>query len=384
MQVNDSRLLIIVNDPGFFVSHRLPIAIAAQRMGYSVHVATADGKAVETIRKYGLVHHAIDINRSGKNPLVEIRTLHSLWKLTVKVRPDILHLVTIKPVIYGGVIARFTRVPSVVVAISGLGTIFTAQGILNSLLRALVRALYRIVLGHKNMHAIFQNPNDRDVLLGLNVLDGTRTSLVSGSGVDLEKYHHLPEPEGDPIIVFAARLLISKGVLDFIEAVRILKARRNDFRAWLVGMPDKENPDTISDQDLEAWQSEQIIEYLGFRDDMPELLAMTSIVTLPSYYGEGLPKILIEAAACGRPVVTTDHPGCRDAILPDKTGLLVPIKDSKMLADALERLLVDKSLRKSMGGAARRLAEERFGVESVVEKHLEIYQFLLESTRVDG
>ena len=187
-----------------------------------------------------------------------------------------------------------------------------------------------------------------------------------------------PEPNGKPVVTFASRLLKEKGVLEFVEASRILNERSIPARFWLLGQPDRGNPSSINYEDVVRWQREGLIEYLGYRTDIADVFSITNLVILPSYR-EGLPKVLIEAGACGRAIVTTNVPGCRDAIEPNVTGLLVPVKDAKALADGIERLLNDTDLRHSMGAAGRELAEKEYGIEKVVEAHLKIYQELMES-----
>jgi glycosyltransferase involved in cell wall biosynthesis len=203
--------------------------------------------------------------------------------------------------------------------------------------------------------------------------------LIKGSGVALGRYRVVPEPCGRPIVVFASRLLVTKGVREFVQAARLLRQRGAAARFWLVGKIDEGNPLTIDEAEYARWQQQGDVEILGHRTDMPEIFAQASIVALPSYYGEGVPKVLLEAAACGRPVVTTDHPGCRDAIRENLTGLLVPAQDARSLADAIETLLVDPGKRKAMGAAARAYAEQEFDVNSVVGRHLRLYRDLLGS-----
>ena len=325
------------------------------------------------------MYHCLPISRSGTKPWKELYSLWALWRLFRRLKPDLLHLVTIKPVLYGGLMARLAGVPAVVVAISGLGSVFVTRRGTVQWLRYGVELLYRVALGHPRLRAIFQNPDDQAMLIGLGAIRNDQTILIRGSGVSLADYPVKPEPEGKPVVTFASRLLREKGVFEFVEAARILKERGVQSRFWLVGEPDPGNPSSISRGEMEHWQQEGIIEPLGFRTDIADVFAHSNLVVLPSYYGEGLPKVLIEAAATGRAIITTDQPGCRDAIGPNVTGLLVPVRDATALADAIERLLSDADLRQSMGAAGRKLAEREFGIDKVVEAHLKIYQELTES-----
>ena len=370
------KLLIIVNAPEFFLSHRLPLALAAREIGYSVQIATGPGSACKQIRQLGFVHHLLPLSRSGTNPWGELHCVWALWRLMRRIKPDLLHLVTIKPVLYGGLIARLAGVPAVLVAISGLGSVFVARSGAISCLRRGVLLLYRLALGHPHLRAIFQNSNDQSLLTGFGVIRDEQAVLIRGSGVDLADYPMIQEPTGIPVVTLASRLLKEKGVLEFVDAARILKDRGVTSRFWLVGSPDDGNPSSVSDKDIEHWRECGLIEPLGFRTDISKVLANSNLVVLPSYYGEGLPKVLIEAAAVGRAIITTDRPGCRDAIEPDETGLLVSARDPIALADAIEHLLANSTLRQSMGNAGRELAEREFGIEKVVKAHLQIYQEL--------
>ena len=370
------KLLFIVNVDWFFVSHRLPIALAAVREGYEVHLGTALTDKASELRQAGIVVHDLPISRSGTNPFAELAALKAIFSLLGQVQPDIVHLVTSKSVLYGGLIARIKKVPAVVASISGLGFMFIASGIKSALMRSAASLLYRIALGKKNIRVIFQNPDDRDIFLHMGGLTPEKTVIIRGSGVDLAEYPALPEPEGVPVVTMAARLLWDKGVGEFVAAARLLKDMGVNARFQLIGDPDTHNPASVSAEILATWRSGRIIELLGFRSDIAQLFSRSNIVVLPSYR-EGLPKVLIEAAACGRAVVTTDVPGCRDAITPGVTGLLVPVRDAQRLADAIQKLLANHSLRQSMGKAGRLLAEEAFDIRRVVDKHLAIYQDLM-------
>ncbi|MBO9356465.1 glycosyltransferase [Bordetella petrii] len=369
------RLLFVVNNPAFFLSHRLPLALAAQRAGYEVHVATMAGASVPRITAHGLVHHAIPMTRSGKHPLQELRTVWALFRLFRQLRPDLVHLVTIKPVLYGGIAARLARVPAVVSAISGLGFVFVARGAKAALVRRVVATLYRLALGHRNSCVVFQNANDRDTLRDLRAVRGQQVVMIRGSGVDLAAYAVVAEPPPPVTALMVARLLRDKGVLEFVEAARLLQRQGAGVRMLLAGGIDPGNPASVTQAEVDGWQREGSVETLGERSDIAELYAASHIAVLPSYR-EGLPRSLIEAAACGRAVVTTDVPGCRDAIEPGQTGLLVPPRDAQALAEAIGRLAADATLRGQLGQAGRRLAEREFDIEDVCRRHLDIYRTL--------
>lgn len=372
------KLLLVVNDAAFFLSHRLPIAKAAVAAGYEVHVALGGVEDVHRrqIFESGLTLHELPLSRSGRNLFSEIILFISILTLFRTVKPDVLHLVTIKPVIYGGIAARLTRIRRVVAAISGLGFVFVARGTLNKAFRGLITLSYRLALRRRKTVVIFQNPDDRDAMVHLGAISREQARLIRGSGVDLDAYPYCPEPESVPVVCFAARLLKDKGICEFVEAARILKSRgvRAHFKA--IGDIDHNNPASITEEQLCKWKSEGVVEFPGFLRDIASQYIQSHVVCLPSYR-EGLPKSLLEAAACGRPVVTTDVPGCRDAIEVNRSGWLVPVRDSLTLADTLESLLLNREKRREMGDFGRRLAEREFSIEKVVDTHMRIYSELL-------
>jgi glycosyltransferase involved in cell wall biosynthesis len=375
------RLLFVVNVDWFFLSHRLPIALEASRSGYEVHLATAITDKLDILKNHDLVVHPLALDRSGMNLVSALRTFVQIWQLFRFVKPNLVHLVTIKPVVLGGLAARLARVPAVVVAISGLGFVFVAQGWLATLRRWLVGGLYRVVFGHSNLKVIFQNQDDQFQVTKLTGLPTQSMVLIRGSGVDLEQYRYMPLPDDRlPVVMLAGRLLVDKGVREFVQAAKILKNAGVMARFVLVGTLDPDNPSSLSEHELMHWADEGVVELWGQRPDMYQALAESQIVVLPSYR-EGLPKILIEAAACGRVVVTTDVPGCRDAILPGITGFLVPVCDDQALAENILQLLENRVLCESMGKAGRVFAERVFDVRQVVEKHLQIYNELLEKVK---
>lgn len=375
IQLTAQKFLFVVNAPEFFLSHRLPIALAAREAGYEVHVATANGDAVRAIRRSGFIHHTVAIARSGQNPLAELGSIIGLYQLFREIRPDLVHLITIKPVLYGGIAARLAAVPAVVAAVSGLGTVFVAQSTAARARRALVSWLYRLAFSQRRLAVIFQNPDDRDGLLAIGAVEQGQVRMIRGSGVNLASYPFVPEPKGTIIVVMAARLLRDKGVYEFVEAARLLKTRGVEVVMRLIGAPDPGNPTSVEKSEVDGWAAEGVVELPGFRTDVAKQYQAANIVCLPSYR-EGLPKSLVEAAACGRAVVTTDVPGCRDAITPGETGLLVPVRNAVALADAIQSLIEDCDLRKKMGQAGRALAEDSFAIEKIVDQHLRIYEDL--------
>lgn len=374
------RLLFVVNVDWFFLSHRLPLALAAVAQGFDVHIAAGVTDKVEELQGYGFTLHSIDLDRRSSGACNAVVTFWQIWQVYKKVRPDIVHLVTIKPVILGGIAARFAGISAVVFAVSGLGFVFLAQGKKAEIRRLVVGLLYRFAFGQDNIIVVFQNPDDKASLMSLAHLPLVKVRIIRGSGVDLRQYSKKPLPNSVPIVLLAARLLADKGVREFVQAARLLQysmpAGERCVRFVLVGSIDPDNPASLTESELMNWADEGVVELWGQRSDMPQVLESSYLVVLPSYR-EGLPKVLIEAAAIGRAVITTDVPGCRDAIEDGITGILVPVKNPEALAHAIKQLLDDPVRCKLMGMAARALAERAFDVKSVVAEHIKIYDELM-------
>ena len=374
--MSDKKLLFLVNVDWFFVSHRLGIAKAAIEEGYEVHVATSITNQAAIIRDHGLILHELKISRSGSKILGNLKTFFEIIKIFKEVNPKLVHLVTIKPVILGGIAARFTKIHGVVAAVSGLGSSFLDTGIYGKIKRFFIKRFYKISLSNLNILVICQNQNDIEDVQKISNLPLINFSLIEGSGVSLTKFRYSEDDNEIPNVIMASRLLRDKGVMEFANAARILKESNINLKMILVGEPDPENPSSITRSQVTAWQKEGILEYWGYKDDMENILQQSSIVVLPSYR-EGFPKILMEAAACGRAVITTDVPGCRDAIYNGVTGVLVPERNSLELANSIKELAINPNLYKEMGKRGRKMAESRFDVDNVISKHFKIYNQVL-------
>jgi glycosyltransferase involved in cell wall biosynthesis len=375
------RICFIINTLAFFNSHRLPLALEAVKTGYDVHIITnLDSEEAEHFSEF--TYHHVGFTRSGQNPFVELSSLLRIFLLLKKIKPSLVHLVTIKPVLYGGIAARLAGIEAIVAAISGLGSVFSAKEGFGLIRLRVVRYLYQIALNHKKLAVIFQNSDDREKLLLTEAVHSQNTFMIRGSGVSLSDYPCTPESSQLPIVSMAARLLKEKGVCEFVDAARILKSRGISVQMQVIGSPDLGNPFSVTEKDISDWHDENIVHFLGFRKDISSLYSQSNIVCLPSYYGEGLPKSLIEAAACGRAVITTDMPGCRDAITPNVTGLLIPPRDAVALADAIQILIENPAKRHAMAKAGRELAEEAFTIENVIRQHFRIYEELLSNVNV--
>jgi glycosyltransferase involved in cell wall biosynthesis len=366
------KILYIVNVDWFFVSHRLPIALAAIANGFEVHIACAITDKKEMLEELGVHVHPLLLSRSGINVFSEFKALMGMYEIIHFVKPSIVHTITIKPVLYGNILARILKIPVRISSISGLGFVFIDQRIKTRVFRIFVSLLYRFSL-HNSKAIIFQNNEDKEIIKGLGAINANQDVMIRGSGVDLNKYVCFPEPDGIPVVMFVARLLHDKGVCEFAEAARIIQKKNIIIRMVLVGDIDLGNPNSVSTKQVDTWVNLSLLEHWGHSNNIPETMAKANLIVLPSYR-EGLPKSLIEAAACGRAVITTDVPGCRDAIESGKTGLLVEVKSSESLAKAIIDLVEDKDLRTIFSVNGRALAEESFSIDDVISKHLSIYQ----------
>lgn len=370
------RLLIVINVDWFFVSHRLPIAQAALAAGWDVHVATKMTEPIEQLKRHGFVVHPLRLERSDANPVAILASALEIFRLFSKVDPDVVHLVTIKPVLLGGLAARLARVPAVVFAFSGLGHVFSSNGIRGRARRVLVVGAYRLALGVRRRKLLFQNEWDMSTIVAATNASRNECVLIPGSGFDVDAVAVSSLPKGKTKYLMASRLLRSKGVLEFVEAAKILSRERQDVLFQLVGEVDSSNPASLTPEEFEEIASSGYVEVLGFRRDVPDLIRDSHVVVLPSYYAEGLPKVLIEAAALARAVVTTDMPGCKAAVDEGRTGILVPPQSVDDLVDALRLLADDRDLVQKMGQAGRQRAEAIFRVQDVVQTHLRIYDEL--------
>lgn len=368
------RLLFFVSEDWFFCSHRLPLALAAIRDGFDVTVVTRERSHGHIIRNAGIQLIPFEIARRGMNPFAEVLTILKLVSIYRQEQPDVVHHVAMKPVLYGSIAARAAGVVRVVNALTGLGWIFIARNFTVSILRKLVQQMLRMLLGRGIV--IVQNPDDMALLEKIGVAR-THIRLIRGSGVDLTEFAPHTARSETPVILLVSRMLWDKGVGEFVQAARLLKQQGIVARFALVGGPDEENPASIPEATLQSWVAEEIVEWWGHRQDMPSVYAQAAIACLPSYR-EGLPKALLEAAACGLPIVTTDVPGCREVVLNDETGFLVPERNVDMLMSSLRRLIENADLRMAMGKAGRLLVEQEFSIERVSSQTLDIYRQLLQ------
>jgi len=372
VQQERQKILFVVNDAGFFVSHRLRLAKEARAKGFETLVACGAASGEAALAEHGIRTRPFTLSRSGFNPISEWRSYRALLRIYREEAPDIVHHVTIKPVLYGTIAARSARVPGVVNAISGLGFIFTQQGAVAGMKRRLVNLLYRFALRHPNMHVIFQNREDLRDFIDATALPEQRLHLIRGSGVDLDEFPLTPEPPLPPTFVLVARMLRDKGVGEFVAAARLLRAQHPEWRFQLAGGIDAGNPSSVTEAELQAWNNQGSVEWLGHRSHIRAVLQAAHVVCLPSYR-EGLPKSLLEAAAVGRAMIAADVPGCREVVRDGITGLLVPPRDCTALADAMQRLGQDASLRNRLARAAHERALALYSIEDVIHDTFLVY-----------
>lgn len=367
------KLLFVVNDLNFFISHRLPLALAAQQQGYLVSVAGPTDPGADEIIKHGLTVYQIPFKRSSMRIKGEINTLLELIRLFKKAKPDIVHLLTIKPILYGCIAACLAGVKQVIAAPTGLGYVFSAKGLRAFILRNFILAFCFTALRLSSARVIFQNPDDRDLFVKHHLISKARCTVILGSGVDPEYYTYQAEPEGILTIILAARLRWDKGVAEFIEAAQTCRDAGIEARFALVGKIDTEGPNAITEQQIQAWVEQGVCEWWGYQTDMRATFAMCHVVCLPSKYREGVPKVLIEAAACGKPIVTTDIPGCREIVKDQFNGLLIPPGDSQAIFKAIKTLVNNPNLRKSMGQQGRQRVIAEYSLNTVIAKTLQFY-----------
>lgn len=369
------KLLMIVNEDRFFLSHRKDIAVAAQKAGWDVTIVCKDTGQRKDVEALGIKMLDLPINPTGTNILQELKTCKFLYTLYNKNRDAVVHHVGLKNILWGGLAAKLARVNGVVNAVSGLGVIFSGEKI--GMMAKGILAILRFSHHRKGLKVIFQNQEDKDLFLKHGIVNESQCEFIKGSGVDLNVFRYVPEQESETLkVVFAARMVKEKGIIELIDAAeKLRKNYEGKLEFWLCGRL-AVNADAISKEELESRCDGKYVQWLGFQKDMESVLERCHIIAFPSYYREGVPKSLIDACAVGRPIVTTNSIGCKDVVDDGVNGFLIPIKNSDALAEKLQILADDKELRIKMGKAAREKAEREFSLERVVQKHLEIYQSL--------
>jgi glycosyltransferase involved in cell wall biosynthesis len=365
------RLLYVVTEDWYFLSHRLPMARAAREAGFEVHVATRVTDGAKAIETEGFVLHPVPFARGKLSPFATLGTIRALRDVHRRVAPGIAHHVSLQSSVLGS-LAAFGRPVNCINALTGLGYTYTSGGAKAQVLRPALSALLRVLLNRPRQTVLVQNPDDRDGMRSLGIA-AERIVTIPGSGVDTEALRPAAEPIGAPAMAFVGRLLTDKGIHTLIRAQRLLRERGSNVELLIAGTPDPANPASVSPQEAEAFGHEPGNSWLGHVDDIAALWARAHIAVLPSRR-EGLPKSLLEAAACGRPMIATDVPGCREIVRAGETGILVPYDDAPALAEAIATLAGSPALRAQYGAAARRLATERFSAEAIGRQTVDLYR----------
>jgi glycosyltransferase involved in cell wall biosynthesis len=368
------RLLYLVTEDWYFLSHRLPMARAARDDGVDVHVATRVAAGAAAIAAEGFQLHPLSWRRGSTNPIDFLRAIKEVRRTYRAVAPDLVHLVALWPAIVGSIAALGLPLKRVT-ALTGLGFAFTSSSPKAVALRTVLRPLLRVLLSGPSSTVLVQNPDDYALMTGLGIAPA-HLVLIPGSGVDTDHLLPLPEPEGPITMAYAGRLLDDKGLRTLVAAQALLTARGENVRLLIAGDADPANPASIPQQEIEAWRRQPGVEVLGHVGDIRTLWARAHIAVLGSRR-EGLPKSLLEAAACGRPIVATDVPGCRQIARADVNALLVPPDDARALADAVARLAHDATLRARFSAASRALAENEFATEKIAPAVVALYRKIL-------
>ena len=378
-ELNSLSILFLVTEDWYFCLHRLPIARAARDAGFKVMVATQVKDHAQLIEREGFQLIPMKWTRRSMNPYRALSEVHQIAGIYRKYKPDLVHQIALKPSLYGSIAGIVTGVSPIVNNLAGLGQAFTSGGVFAALVRSGLVYAFRLLFRRAGTCTIVENSDDWRFLVTRVGLDKRTVALIRGIGVDVDLFQPRPEnAQQTPTVTLVSRMLWPKGVGELVEATRILRGRGRQIKVQLVGIPDTSSRVAIQQEQLLKWQSEGIVEWLGYREDVPELWRHSHIAVLPSYYREGIPRSLLEAAASGRAIVTTDMPGCREIVRNGYNGLLVPPRDPVAIADALEQLLDDAELRQRMGRAGRELVENEFAEEHVVAQTLSVYRKLLD------
>ncbi|MBK9925004.1 MAG: glycosyltransferase family 4 protein [Anaerolineales bacterium] len=366
-----SKAILFANTDWYLYNFRLALAKELRSQGYEVILLSPPGDFQTLLQENGFEWIPFPLSRQGINPFRELQTLWRLADIYRRVKPDVVHHFTIKPVIYGSLAAHILNIKRVINSITGLGHLFIDTSFITRVVRILAKILYRVSLHQTQV--IFENPEDRDTFIQNRLLNSEQTNLILGTGVDVNKFHPTLKNNDIPTVLFASRLLATKGVLEFVEAAQLIKQKGVKARFAIAGTPDPGNPASIPLGQIDSWKQSDLVDIWGWQSDMPVALAKADIFCLPSYR-EGVPNALLEACACGLPIVTTDVPGCRDVVTHGVNGFLVPSQNAQALADAIEPLLKDKALRDKMGYMGRQIALEKFSLDMIIEQTLLVYQ----------
>ncbi|CAG1020783.1 galacturonosyltransferase [Methylococcales bacterium] len=370
------RLLFLITEDWFFCSHFLARAMAARDAGYDVLVVARERDKADLVRAQDMKFIALEFSRKSLNPLSELRVFLAILEIYRREKPTLVHHIASKPILYGSLAALLTGIRGIVNAPVGMGYVFSSNDLKARLLRPFLKFGYRLLINPRGSKVIFENQDDLGSFVQEGAVRPEDAVLIKGAGVDLSEFHPSTKTTGEVVVVLVARMLKDKGIMEFIEAARILKQRGVVARFVLVGDIDQHNHAAIDKSVLLQWSAQGVVDWWGHRSDIPEVLQQADIACLPSYR-EGLPKALLEAMAAGLPCVATDVPGCREAVRDGENGLLVPVRNPEALALALEQLIADPRLRHRLGQRGRQRIEQEFSTEHVVAQTLSLYKEML-------
>lgn len=377
------KILFLVTEDWYFRLHWIGLAQATRDAGFEVSLAMRVQEHGLEISRQGFKLFPINLLRRSVNPIREVLAVVELARLYRAEKPDLVYHVAIKPILYGSIAARLAGVSSVINVFAGLGYIYTSEEYRAKLLRLFLKFGLNAACKSSGSIAVFQNEEDQAQLVREHVVRQSHTRVIRGTGVDTDRFKPMLNEGGEPVVLLACRMLWDKGVGEFVEAARLMKQLKANARFVLVGRCDHDNPANIGLRQLQRWQEEGVVEWWGHRDDMPTVFNKSAVVVLPSYR-EGLPVSLLEAAACGRPLVATDVPGCREVVRHRVNGLLVPPRNASALAEAITMLLGDKELMVELGKRGREIAVKEFSRAAVTAHTLALYRELLRETANDS
>jgi glycosyltransferase involved in cell wall biosynthesis len=380
------KFLMILNDIAWFWSHRLPLSDDILKKGWKLYLATNSAESDPKLTKMGVKGCALPKAGRGSDIIGQVGLMWGIYKTIKNIQPTIIHAITIRYAFYTGLVTRLIGYSPVTFTVAGLGSLYTAPGLKAKLARFIAVPLLKFSFGGKGKLIIFQNPDDQKTMIDTGIVDVDRTVVIRGSGVNLKEFPYTPyiKTSEPPIILFTSRLLREKGITDFIEAAKILKDKGIKARFLVAGNVYPDNARSLTKEEMQSYHDQGVIEWLGQCDDMPDLLTRSMMVVLPSYYGEGVPKVLLETAAIGRPIISCDAPGCREAVEHQVNGELVLPKCPQELAEAIEKLIKDPTLCHAYGVAGRKRVEEDFHVDAVNEQTINVYKRLLEEAHLES
>jgi glycosyltransferase involved in cell wall biosynthesis len=367
------KLFIVVSEDWSFWSHRLPLALSATEAGFDVTLYTKINRLEEEINAKGIKVVNVNFSRSSKSPIIDLLNIIKLTRIFRREKPDIIHNVALKTILVSSMAAAFAKNTVVINAYTGLGYVFSSNQLQAKVIRSFIKPLFRFLMQKKCFWTIFQNPDDMKLFDELKLSSPERSVLIRGSGVDTKEFSQTDDLNEIPVVMLASRILWDKGVGEFVEAAKRIIKENIKAKFILVGDADAANPMSIPVSTLKHWSSEGSISWEGHSNNMPQTLSSASIVCLPSYR-EGLPKILLEAAATGRPLIATDVPGCREIVRNGENGILVRLKDVESLYDALKLLISNKEMRQSMGQKSRNLVESELSSDIINGQTLALYE----------